>query len=220
MPELEQNRAIEKDTERHAPEKAPEAGERATGQPSDIAALVREALSESPDRHAFREQLQAHGLKLYIRGRTPGIVHLESGKKHRLKTLNPDFLKAFEALPEERLTETREKTAPEGEKEKGAEALPEPQRHQEQIQQPPDLRDEWRAELERLRKSHEQEQQAEAEQSGNLLRELKALVRFAVSDTLRGIRSRALKMLERLKIQPRQHEHERVRRDPNRQRGR
>jgi hypothetical protein len=76
MPELEQNRAIEKDTERHAPEKAPEAGERATGQPSDIAALVREALSESPDRHAFREQLQAHGLKLYIRGSPPGIVKL------------------------------------------------------------------------------------------------------------------------------------------------
>ncbi len=220
MPELEQNRAIEKDTERQAPEKAPEVAEPATGQPGDIAALVHAALNESPDRHAFREQLQAHGLELYIRGKTPGVVHLESGKKHRLKTLDPDILQAFEALPEERLTETREKTAPEGEKEKGAEALPEPQRHQTQAQQPPDLRDEWRAELERLRKSHEQERQAEAERSGNLLRELKALVRFAVSDTLRGIRSRALKMLERLKIQPRQHEHERVRRNPSRQRGR
>ncbi|MBO6792089.1 MAG: hypothetical protein JJ894_16300 [Dinoroseobacter sp.] len=106
MPELEQSRAIEKDTEREAPEKAPEAAERATGQPGEIAALVHEALSESPDRHAFREQLQAHGLVLYIRGRTPGVVHLESGKKHRLKTLNPDFLTAFEALPEKRLTET------------------------------------------------------------------------------------------------------------------
>jgi hypothetical protein len=147
-------------------------------------------------------------------------VHLESGKKHRLKTLSSNLLEAFEALPEEQLTETREKTAPEGEKEKGAEALPEPQRHQTPVQQPPDLRDEWRAELERLRKNHEQERQAEAERSGNLLRELRALVRFAVSDTLRGIRSRALKMLERLKIQLRQHEHERVRRDPNRQRGR
>lgn len=147
-------------------------------------------------------------------------MHLESGKKHRLKTLDPDILQAFEALPEEQLTETREKTAPEGEKEKGAEALLEPQRHQTQTQEPPDLRDEWRAELERLRKSHEQERQAEAEQSASLLRELKALVRFAVSDALRGIRSRALKMLERLKIQPRQHEYERVRRDPNRQRGR
>lgn len=220
MPELEQNRAIEKDTERQAPEKAPEVAEHATGQPGDIAALVHAALNESPDRHAFREQLQAHGLELYIRGKTPGVVHLESGKKHRLKTLNPDFLKAFEALPEERLTETREETAPEGEKEKGAEVLSEPQRHQTQAQQPPDLRDEWRAELERLRKSHEQERKVEAERSGNLLRELKALVRFAVSDTLRGIRSRALKMLERLKIQPRQHEHERVRRNPSRQRGR
>lgn len=117
------------------------------------------------------------------------------------------------------MTEIWEKTAPEGEKEKGAEALPEPQRHLAQTQKLPDLRDEWRSELEQLRKSHEQERQAEAEQSGNLLRELKALVRFAVSDTLRGIRSRALKMLERLKIQPRQHEHERVRRDPNHQRG-
>lgn len=220
MPELEQSRAIEKYTEREAPEKAPEAAERATGQPGDIAALVQEALSRSPDRQAFRQQLQAHGLELYIRGRTPGVVHLESGKKHRLKTLHPDLFEAFEALPEVQLTETREKTAPEGEKEKGAEALPEPQRHQTPAQQPPDLRDEWRAELERLRKRHEQERQVEAERSGNLLRELKALVRFAVSDTLRGIRSKALKMLERLKIQPRQHEHERVRCDPNRQRGR
>lgn len=220
MPELEQNRAIEKDREREAPEKASEVTERAKGQSGDIAGLVGEAISKSPDRQAFREQLQAQGLELYIRGKTPGVVHVESGKKHRLKTLNPDFLKAFEALPEKRLTETREKTAPEGEKEKGAKALPELQRHQTPAQRPPDLRDEWRAELEQLRKSHEQERQAEAEQSGNLLRELKALVRFAVSDTLRGIRSRALKMLERLKIQPRQHEHERVRRDLRHQRRR
>lgn len=220
MPELEQSRAIERAPEREASEKAPETAERATSKSSGIAALVQEALSSSPDRQTLRAQLQAHGLELYIRGKTPGVVHLESGKKHRLKTLNLDFLKAFESLSEERLTETREETAPEGEKEKGAEALPEPQRHQTPAQQPPDLRDEWRAELKRLRKSHEQERQAEAERSGNLLRELRALVRFAVSDTLRGIRSRALNMLERLKIQPRQHEHERVRRDPNHQRGR
>lgn len=220
MPELEQSRAIERGAGREAPEKAPETAKHTAGKSSDIAALVKEALRKSPDRQTFREQLQAHGLELYIRGRTPGVVHLESGKKHRLKTLSSDLLEAFEALPEVQLTETREKTAPEGEKEKGAEALPEPQRHQTQTQQPPNLRDEWRAELERLRINHEQERQVEAEQSGSLLRELKALVRFAVSDTLRGIRSRALKMLERLKIQPRQHEHERVRRDPNRQRGR
>lgn len=220
MPELEQSRAIEKDTERQAPEKSAEAAERATDQPGDIAALVHEVLSGSSDRQAFREQLQAHGLELYVRGKTPGVVHLESGKKHRLKTLNPDFLKAFEVLPEVQLTETREKTAPEGEKEKGVEALPEPQRHQTPAQQPPDLRDEWRAELELLRKNHEQERQVEAERSGNLLRELRALVRFAVSDTLRGIRSRALKMLERLKIQPRHHEYERLKRNPSRQRGR
>lgn len=222
MPELEQSRAIEKNQEREAPEKVPEAVERARGQSGDIAALVQEALSGSPDRQAFRQQLQAQGLELYVRGKTPGVVHLDSGKKHRLKTLHPDFLKAFEALSEVQLTDTREKTAPEGEKEKGAEteALPEPQPHQTQTQTPPDLRDEWRAELERLRKSHEQGQEIEAQHSGNLLRELKALVRFAVSDTLRGIRSRALKILERLKIQPRQHEHERLRRDPRHQRGR
>lgn len=220
MPELEQSRAIEKDSKREALEKAPEAVEHTTGQPHDIATLVQAALSESPDRQAFREQLQAQGLELYVRGKTPGVVHLESGMKHRLKTLDPDILRAFEALPGEELTETREKTTPEGEKEKGAAALPELQRHQTQVPQPPDLRDAWRVELELLRKSHEQERQVEAERSGNLLRELRALVRFAVSDTLRGIRSRALKMLERLKIQPRQHEHERVRRNPSRQRGR
>ena len=195
MPELEQSRAIEKDREREAPEKASEVTERAKGQSGNITALVGEAISKSPDRQAFREQLQAQGLELYIRGKTPGVVHLESGKKHRLKTLDLDILQAFEALPES-------------------------QRHQTQTQQPPDLRDEWRAELERLRKSHEQERQAEAEQSGNLVRELRALVRFAVNDALRGIRSRALKMLERLKIKPRQYEYERLRRDPKHQRGR
>ncbi|TDL81691.1 hypothetical protein [Meridianimarinicoccus aquatilis] len=213
MPELEQSRTIEKDSERGAPEKT-------TGQTGDIAALVQAALSNSPDRQAFRRQLHAQGLELYIRGKTPGVVHLESGKKHRLKTLNLELLQAFEALPDAQLNESREKTAPEGEKEKGAEALPEPQRHQAQTQQPPDLRDAWRAELEHLRERHEQNRQAEAEQSGNLLRELRALVRFAVSDTLKGIRSRALKMLERLKIKPRQHEYERLRRDPKHERGR
>lgn len=213
MPELEQWRAIEKDSERGAPEKA-------TGQTGDIAALVQAALSNSPDRKAFRRQLHAQGLELYIRGKTPGVVHLESGKKHRLKTLNLELLLAFEALPEAQLNESREKTAPEGEKEKGAEALPEPQRNQAQTQQPPDLRDAWRAELKQLRERHEQNRQAEAEQSGNLLRELRALVRFAVSDTLKGIRSRALKMLERLKIKPRQHEYERLGRDPKHERGR
>lgn len=220
MPELEQSRVIEKDREREAPEKARKQAEHAKGQSGEIAALVQETLSRSLDRQAFRQQLQAQGLELYIRGKTPGVVHLESGKKHRLKTLDPDILQAFEALPEEKLTETREKTEPEGEKEKGAEAPPEPQRHQTPAQQPPDLKDEWRAELEQLRKSQEQERQAEAEQSGNLVRELRALVRFAVNDTLRGIRSRALKMLERLKIKPRQYEYERLRRDPKHQRSR
>ena len=220
MPELEQSRAIEKDPEREAPEKARKQTEHAKGQSGDIAALVQSTLSRSPDRQVFRQQLQAQGFELYIRGKTPGVLYLESGKKHRLKTLDPDLLHAFEALPEACLVETQKKTAPEGEKEKGAEALPELERHQAHIEGPPDLRDEWRAELERLRKSHEQERQAEAEQSGNLVRELRALVRFAVNDTLRGIRSRALKMLERLKRKPRQYEYERLRRDPKHQRGR
>lgn len=220
MPELEQSKAIEKDPEGAAPEAARAEAETTKVQSEDIAEHVQTALRGSVDRQAFRKLLESYGLELYVRGNTPGVIHLESGKKHRLKTLNPEILKAFDALPELQLAETRENTAPEGEKEKGAEALPEPQRHQALVQRPPDLRDEWRIELERLRKSQQQERQAEAEISGNLLRELRALVRFAVSDTLRGIRSRALKMLERLKIQPRKHEHERVRRDPNFQRGR
>ena len=114
MPELEQSRAIEKNSERGAPEKA-------TGQTGDIAALVQAALSNSPDRQAFRGQLHTQGFELYIRGKTPGVVHLESGKKHRLKTLNLELFQAFEALPEAQLNESQEKTAPEGEKEKGAE---------------------------------------------------------------------------------------------------
>lgn len=220
MPELEQSRAIEKDPEREAPEKARKQTEHAQGQSGEIAMLVQETLSRSADRQAFRQQLQTQGLEFYIRGKTPGVVHLESGKKYRLKTLDTDILHAFEVLPEMRLVETQKKTAPEGEKEKGVEALSEFEQHQAHIEGPPDLRDEWRAELKRLRKSHEEERQAEAEQSGNLIRELRALVRFAVNDTLRGIRSRALKMLERLKIKPRQYEYERLRRDPKHQRSR
>lgn len=67
MPELEQSRAIEKAPEHEAPEKAPETAEHTAGKSSDIAALVQEALRKSPDRRAFREQLQAQGLELYIR---------------------------------------------------------------------------------------------------------------------------------------------------------
>jgi hypothetical protein len=176
------------------------------------------ALSASPDRAALRAALEHEGLELYIRGSTPGVIDRVSGKKHRLKTLDLKLWEAFEALPEVQLIETREKTEPEGEKEKGA--LLEADRHQSPEPKPEDHQQEWRSELKALREAREEDVQATKERSNMLLRELKALVRFAVSDTLRGIRSRALRMLERLKLKPRHYDHERPRRDPNHQRGR
>lgn len=56
-------------------------------------------------------------LELYVRGKNLGIIDLETGKKHRLNTLDPELMPAFEARllkvevePEERKPEeTRER---------------------------------------------------------------------------------------------------------------
>jgi len=220
MPELEQSTAIDKSRERDRLEETRKEQAEVTRNPGDIAEQVQAALTGSTDRTGLRLKLEALGMELYIRGNTPGVIDRASGKKHRLKTLGLHLRESFEALPEHKPTETREKPAPEGEKEKGAEveALPEPQRHQSPQQNHEEQKSEWKAELEQLRQHHEETRQVETERSNTLLREIKALVRFAVSDTLRGIRSRALKMLERLNLKSKQYEHERLRRDPNHQR--
>lgn len=187
-----------------------------------VAERVSRALKQSADRSGLRQTLKAEGLELYVRGKTPGVIELESGKKHRLKTLGLELLNAFEALPEETLSQTVEMPEFAGENEKGAEneVVREAERHQAPEPERTERQAIWEAELAELRASQEQEKQSETRKSTALLRELKSLVRFAVNDTLRGIRSRALKMLERLNLKPKHYEHERLRRDPNHQRGR
>lgn len=223
MPELKQRAVIAREHERDAAqEEALQNTPEGVLAGDSVAERVARALSHSADRASLRRRLEAEGLELYIRGQTPGVIEHHSGKKHRLKTLGLALWNAFEALPEEQLSQMVEMSEFAGENEKGAvnEALQDTERHQAPEPERTDTQALWEAELKELRARHEQERQSEAGKSTALLRELKALVRFAVSDTLRGIRSRALKMLERLNIKPKHYEHERRRRDPQHQRGR
>ena len=101
--------------------------ERRTGQRPAREAVtdrVRAAVEGSQDRDSLLTALGYHNLELYIRGKTLGVVDLESGKKHRLKTLDPgisaqiDARMAAPAQEPDRGAENRLA----GEKEKGRDA--------------------------------------------------------------------------------------------------
>lgn len=210
MPELKQKRAVETDREAAQNERKAEQEKISLQGAVPIADRVNAALYKSTDRKAFESALEACGLKLYIRGKTPGVIDLENGKKHRLRTLGDALLQAFECLPDVAEVEIQEEMASAGEKEKSAavEVDTGSQQHQLQKQEAPETKEQWKAELDQLRSRHEKDLQAQAENTNALLREVKALVRFAVRDTLQGIRSRALMLLERLKLKPQKYEHE------------
>ena len=130
-PELEQKLAIGKRSDRRLNQAEVEL-ERRTGQRpqrQSVLERVQEALASSRDRYAFLSALGRSDLELYVRGKNLGVIDLESGKKHRINTLDPELMAPFE----ERLlkqAEEREKTTPDGEKENRAEA--EPVRHNEE----------------------------------------------------------------------------------------
>lgn len=89
-PELEQKVAIGKKSERGRKKGEAEL-ERRTGQRpkrEEILERVSAAYGASIDRDSLLASLGREGLELYVRGKTVGVIDLESGKKHRLKTLD------------------------------------------------------------------------------------------------------------------------------------
>ncbi len=89
-PELEQKLAIGKRSERGRSKGEAEL-ERRTGQRpkrEEILERIQSAYDASQDRDSLFSALGREGLELYVRGKTVGVIDLESGKKHRLKTLD------------------------------------------------------------------------------------------------------------------------------------
>lgn len=127
-PELEQKLAIGKRSDRRISQAEVEL-ERRTGerpQRQTVLERVRDALETSLDRDTFLSALGHSELELYVRGKNLGVIDLESGKKHRINTLDPELMSSFEARLLKQIDD-REKPVPDGEKEKSAEA--EPVRH-------------------------------------------------------------------------------------------
>lgn len=119
MPELEQKVAIDKRADLRKSRGEAEL-ERRTGEvpkKDQLRARVLEALEAGADREALIEALGRSELELYVRGKTLGVIDLETGKKHRLKTLDIELLDRVEAAMRTD-PEPREKSALAGEKEK------------------------------------------------------------------------------------------------------
>jgi hypothetical protein len=119
MPELEQKVAIDKRAERRQSRGEAEL-ERRTGsvpKKDQVRARVLEALEQGQDRDGLMQAFGRQDLELYVRGKTLGVIDHESGKKHRLKTLDLELADRVEAVMLKQAA-THEKSAPAGEKEK------------------------------------------------------------------------------------------------------
>jgi len=89
-PELEQKVAIDKRSERGRKKGEAELERRTGSRPKreEVLERVLAAYNASRDRQSLLDALGREGLELYVRGKTLGVVDLESGKNHRLKTLD------------------------------------------------------------------------------------------------------------------------------------
>ena len=90
FPELEQKVAIEKRSERGRLKGEAELERRTGARPKreEVLERVLTAYGASQDRQGLLDALGREGLELYVRGKNLGVVDLESGKKHRLNTLD------------------------------------------------------------------------------------------------------------------------------------
>lgn len=89
-PELEQKVAMEKQSD-HGRKKGEAELERRTGKRpkrEEVLERVTVAFDQSQDKQTLLDALGRENLELYIRGKTLGVIDHESGKKHRLKTLD------------------------------------------------------------------------------------------------------------------------------------
>lgn len=97
-PELEQKLAIGKRSE-NGRNKGEVEMERRTGKRpklEEILERIKNAYNLSADRESLISALRQERLDLYIRGSTIGVVDLDEGKKHRLKTLDPKIADEIE----------------------------------------------------------------------------------------------------------------------------
>lgn len=137
FPELEQKVAIGKRSDRKLSRSEAELERRTGHRPKreEVLERLREAFALSRDRDSLLEALGRADLELYIRGKNLGVIDHESGKRHRLKTLDAEFADRIEGRMM-KITEPEEKMAREGEKEKGAEerSRRDDERHQSQQQ--------------------------------------------------------------------------------------
>ena len=136
FPELEQKVAIGKRSDRKLSRSEAELERRTGERPNrdEVLERVREAFASSLDRDSLLEALGRFDLELYVRGKNLGVIDHESGKRHRLKTLDAELADRIEGRMME-LSEPEAKSAPEGEKEKGAETK---ERHQPQPDREPE----------------------------------------------------------------------------------
>jgi len=121
-PELEQKVAIGKRAERKLSRKEGELERRTGKRPKreEVLARVREAFEASTHRDSFLDALGRNDLELYVRGKTLGVIDHESGKRHRLKTLDAELAELIELrmTQQEVAPEAEAEKAPAGEKEK------------------------------------------------------------------------------------------------------
>ncbi len=98
-PELEQKLAIGKRSDRKLNQAEVELERRTGERPARQTVLerIQEALAGARDRDSLREALGRSDLELYVRGKNLGVIDHETGKKHRLNTLDPELMPAFEA---------------------------------------------------------------------------------------------------------------------------
>ena len=89
-PELEQKLAIGKRSDRGRTKGEAELERRTKSRPKreEILERVQSAFDASQDRDSLLDALGHHNLELYVRGKTLGVIDHETGKKHRLKTLD------------------------------------------------------------------------------------------------------------------------------------
>jgi hypothetical protein len=92
-PELEQKVAIEKQSDRGRSQGEAELERRTGKRPKreEILERVTAAFERSDDKQTLLNALGRENLELYVRGKTLGVIDHETGKKHRLKTLDPDM---------------------------------------------------------------------------------------------------------------------------------
>lgn len=92
-PELEQKVAIDKRSDRGRTKGEAEL-ERRTGQRpkrEEVLERIAAAFDGSSDRQSLLDALGREGLELYVRGQNLGVIDHESGKRHRLKTLDAEM---------------------------------------------------------------------------------------------------------------------------------